>query len=176
MLSAEAKCRWKSNIVALSCTARKLYNILLFNCAIIQIASIVDGFEYTAETVERIAKQFELEMDLSLNEQFDESSLQMENTYIPELPDGTGDVTSFCFAQLHNLIFLLRRRDGKISRIRFGWHEFPCDSVGHRGWPNTPRGRQNVSHRRSAACGRGGCGDRIVRLHRWMLMRFCGWK
>lgn len=28
-------------------------------------------------------------MELSLNERFDESSLQMENTYIPELPDGT---------------------------------------------------------------------------------------
>lgn len=48
------------------------------------------GFEYAPEIVERIGKQFELEMDLSLNERFDESSLQMENTYIPELPDGTG--------------------------------------------------------------------------------------
>lgn len=51
----------------------------------------MDGFEYNAETVEQIGRQFETEMDLSLNEQFDESSLQMENTYIPELPDGTGE-------------------------------------------------------------------------------------
>lgn len=46
---------------------------------------------YTAATVERIGEQFEVEMNLSLNERFDESSLQMENTYIPELPDGTGN-------------------------------------------------------------------------------------
>lgn len=52
----------------------------------------MDGFVYTMETIERIGKQFENEMDLSLNERFEESSLQMENTYIPELPDGTGEL------------------------------------------------------------------------------------
>lgn len=50
----------------------------------------MDGFIYTAETIEEIGIRFEAEMDLSLNERFDESSLQMENTYIPDLPDGTG--------------------------------------------------------------------------------------
>lgn len=48
------------------------------------------GFTFSSEIIERIGHQFEHEMDLSLNEELENSSLQMENTYIPELPDGTG--------------------------------------------------------------------------------------
>lgn len=42
-------------------------------------------------------------MDLSLNESFDESSLQMENTYIPELPDGTGELEFYFFFRPMNI-------------------------------------------------------------------------
>lgn len=38
--------------------------------------------------------QFETEMNLALNEEYDQASLLMENTYIPELPDGTGQYNS----------------------------------------------------------------------------------
>lgn len=56
-------------------------------------------FVFTADTVNRIGKQFELEMDLALNEDTVNSSLQMENTYIPELPDGTGLHGFFFYAK-----------------------------------------------------------------------------
>lgn len=51
---------------------------------------MLNGLFFNEPTLNRIAKQFETEMNLALNEQWDEASVLMENTYIPELPDGTG--------------------------------------------------------------------------------------
>lgn len=42
----------------------------------------------TEEKTEKIDETFKSEMNAALAEQ--SSSLQMENTYIPELPNGTG--------------------------------------------------------------------------------------
>lgn len=53
---------------------------------------MLSGLFINEPTLDRICKQFSTEMDLSLNERFEESSILMENTYIPELPDGTGAV------------------------------------------------------------------------------------
>lgn len=75
-------------------------------------------------TVKRIAEQFETEMELSLNEQHEESSLLMENTYIPELPDGTGKLyilMSNAFKVLSIVVFIFRRH--KISTFR-AWQIF----------------------------------------------------
>lgn len=41
--------------------------------------------------INRVTKQFETEMDLALDDQLDDTSLLCENTYIPELPDGSGE-------------------------------------------------------------------------------------
>lgn len=47
-------------------------------------------------------------MNLALNEQWDESSVLMENTYIPELPDGSGMLAPL-FVMVH--CFSLSRDD-----------------------------------------------------------------
>jgi hexokinase len=47
-------------------------------------------FFLSDETVARIRKVFADEMDIGLKYSLEKSSLQMENTFIPELPDGTG--------------------------------------------------------------------------------------
>lgn len=57
-----------------------------------QINEVLNGLFFNESIVNRIANQFETEMNLALNERFDESSVLMENTYIPELPDGTGSL------------------------------------------------------------------------------------
>ncbi|XP_075167290.1 hexokinase type 2-like [Haematobia irritans] len=51
------------------------------------IENLLEGLQMTDDTLERIRQVFSSEMDLALKMQ--PSSLQMENTYIPELPDGT---------------------------------------------------------------------------------------
>lgn len=51
------------------------------------INAALSGLIFTDSIVEQIKQVFISEMELALNEQ--PSSLQMENTYIPELPDGT---------------------------------------------------------------------------------------
>jgi hexokinase len=46
---------------------------------------------FSSETVEKIRNIFEDEIERGIKSD-KSSSLQMENTYIPELPDGTGKV------------------------------------------------------------------------------------
>lgn len=65
-------------------------HVHLFALFFLQINEVLNGLFFNESIVNRIANQFETEMNLALNEKFDESSLLMENTYIPELPDGTG--------------------------------------------------------------------------------------
>uniref|UniRef100_A0A1I8QEZ0 Phosphotransferase n=1 Tax=Stomoxys calcitrans TaxID=35570 RepID=A0A1I8QEZ0_STOCA len=52
-----------------------------------RIEVMLEGLQLDNDTLERIRQVFRSEMDLALKMQ--PSSLQMENTYIPELPDGT---------------------------------------------------------------------------------------
>lgn len=56
-------------------------------------------------------------MDLSLNEKFEESSILMENTYIPELPDGTenGKFLALDLGGTNFRVILLELENGKIS-------------------------------------------------------------
>lgn len=49
---------------------------------------ILEQLILTREKTEKVGDAFENEMNLALSEK--PSSLQMENTYIPELPNGTG--------------------------------------------------------------------------------------
>lgn len=52
-----------------------------------RVEALLKGLQLDEETLEHIRQVFRDEMDLALRMQ--PSSLQMENTYIPELPDGT---------------------------------------------------------------------------------------
>nr|AHN49716.1 hexokinase-1 [Delia antiqua] len=56
-----------------------------------KVEDIVKRLAFTDAIVERIKQVFISEMELALN--MEPSSLQMENTYIPELPDGTENGT-----------------------------------------------------------------------------------
>lgn len=53
-----------------------------------QITNRLSHMRFSAKTVRAIQKVFKNEMEKGIHQQ--PSSLQMENTYIPELPDGTG--------------------------------------------------------------------------------------
>lgn len=50
--------------------------------------SVLQPLILTREKTDKVAEAFQNEMNLALTEK--PSSLQMENTYIPELPNGTG--------------------------------------------------------------------------------------
>ncbi|XP_005179307.1 hexokinase-1 [Musca domestica] len=52
-----------------------------------RVEALLNGLQLTDDALERIGQVFREEMDLALK--MKPSSLQMENTYIPELPDGT---------------------------------------------------------------------------------------
>lgn len=74
-------------------------------------------------------------MNLSLNEETNDSSLLMENTYIPELPDGSGTLTHTHISSYLLLIYLtLLFRKWKVSCPRFGWNELSGDSIGIGSW------------------------------------------
>lgn len=77
---------------------------------------MLHGFYMDDATVDRVAKQFENEMILSLNEQTDESSLLMENTYIPELPDGSenGKFLALDLGGTNFRVILLELNNGEI--------------------------------------------------------------
>ncbi|KAJ8868872.1 hypothetical protein PR048_030413 [Dryococelus australis] len=62
--------------------------------ACLQISNILSGLYLTGETILRIQDVFISELEDGIHEK--PSSLQMENTYIPELPDSTGQ-SSYCF-------------------------------------------------------------------------------
>lgn len=60
----------------------------------------------------RLAAVFEAEVEAGLREQ--PSSLQMENTYVPELPDGTGKL---CSRSRERLPFRERNKDDSIQYV-----------------------------------------------------------
>lgn len=55
---------------------------------LLQVEEVVDGLRLDADTVLRVRGVFEEEMERGRQDQ--PSSLQMENTFVPELIDGTG--------------------------------------------------------------------------------------
>jgi hexokinase len=55
----------------------------------IQVEEALKKIHLTGAKMLRIKEVFHSEMERGIHEQ--PSSLQMENTYIPELPDGTGN-------------------------------------------------------------------------------------
>lgn len=91
-----------------------------------QITQVLNGLFFNQSTIDRIAKQFETEMNLALNEQFDEASLLMENTYIPELPDGTGAHIIMEISFQFNTIFfsLVNIEQGKFLALDLGGTNF----------------------------------------------------
>lgn len=57
-----------------------------------QILDIVVGLSLTSEAQRRVRRVFESEMELGLaRDPVSTSSLQMENTFLPELCDGSGE-------------------------------------------------------------------------------------
>jgi hexokinase len=54
-----------------------------------QVETALCKVQLTGAKVVRIKEAFHSEMERGIHQQ--PSSLQMENTYIPELPDGTGE-------------------------------------------------------------------------------------
>lgn len=69
--------------------------------------------------VEKILDIFDSEMKLALKEQ--PSSLQMENTYIPELPDGTeeGIFLALDLGGTNFRVLLIELKDGNVVREEF---------------------------------------------------------
>jgi hexokinase len=59
------------------------------NLRFIQVEEAVQKIHLTGAKVLRIKEVFHSEVERGIHEQ--PSSLQMENTYIPELPNGTGN-------------------------------------------------------------------------------------
>jgi hypothetical protein len=59
------------------------------NLCFVQVEKALQKVHLTGAKVERIKEVFRSEMEHGIHEQ--PSSLQMENTYIPELPNGTGN-------------------------------------------------------------------------------------
>jgi len=57
--------------------------------------NLLEKLILTRETTEKVGEAFKNEMNLALSEK--PSSLQMDNTYIPELPNGTG---FYCISRL----------------------------------------------------------------------------
>jgi hexokinase len=55
----------------------------------VQVEEALQKVHLTGAKVEHIREVFHIEMERGIHEQ--PSSLQMENTYIPELPNGTGN-------------------------------------------------------------------------------------
>lgn len=53
-----------------------------------QVESRLSGMVVSGATLRRVGEVFSRELERGLREL--PSSLQMENTYVPELPDGTG--------------------------------------------------------------------------------------
>lgn len=82
-----------------------------------QINEVLNGFFFDEPTVNRIANQFETEMNLALNEQYDDASLLCENTYIPELPDGTenGKFLALDLGGTNFRVILLELNNGTIE-------------------------------------------------------------
>ena len=62
-----------------------------YSCNFSQVNGILEGLIFTTSTMKRIREIFESEMELglALNPKV-KSSLQMANTFIPQLPNGTG--------------------------------------------------------------------------------------
>ena len=60
---------------------------------VLQVETRLADLVLSGDVLRRVADVFEQELDAGLKEQ--PSSLQMENTYVPELPDGTGTYSTF---------------------------------------------------------------------------------
>ena len=52
---------------------------------------MLDGFNLSEEETDRLKTKFNEEVDLGLKHGLEKSSLQMENTYVPDLIDGSED-------------------------------------------------------------------------------------
>lgn len=68
-------------------------------------------------------------MNLALNEQFDESSVLMENTYIPELPDGSehGRFLAMDLGGTNFRVILMELENGKITNEVVKMYEIASD-------------------------------------------------
>ncbi|XP_047112829.1 hexokinase-1-like [Schistocerca piceifrons] len=80
-----------------------------------QIEAALCELQFTMETVKKIGRVFESELEKGIHEE--PSSLQMENTYIPELPDGTekGKFLALDLGGTNFRVILLELDDGKVT-------------------------------------------------------------
>jgi len=94
-----------------------------------KINEVLSGLFFSEPTVKRIANQFEKEMNLALNEQYDEASVLMENTYIPELPDGNeqGKFLALDLGGTNFRVMLMDIENGKIINEVVKMYEIGSD-------------------------------------------------
>lgn len=93
----------------------------------LQIEVHVNPLQLNKETLDKLQSVFENEMELGIRGS--PSSLQMENTYIPELPDGTGKIG--CDRGISLQLFT----NFKPLSIRLGGFEDSVKNVSHTDFP-----------------------------------------
>jgi hexokinase len=76
------------------------------------------------DQIRRVGEAFQYEMSAALDEQMNKSSLQMENTYIPELPDGTeeGTFLALDLGGTNFRVILLELARGQILKEEFKFY------------------------------------------------------
>lgn len=93
-----------------------------FHFLSLQVKESVQNLILSHDKIKLIADTFKSEMMSALNEK--SSSLQMENTYIPELPDGTeeGLFLALDLGGTNFRVILIEMRDGDILREEFKFY------------------------------------------------------
>lgn len=93
-----------------------------------KLIQLTEGLRLSDETVKRVQKVFEDEMNLGLvRNPAKKSSLLMENTYIPELPDGTEDgyYMALDLGGTHCRVILIRLEDGEPKEPFVEYYDVP---------------------------------------------------
>lgn len=95
-----------------------------------KVHEIIKGLELTEEIQERIRQVFESEMILGLTKNSPiTSSLQMENTFLPELCDGSedGDYLALDLGGTNFRVILLHIKSGSIENEEVQYYQVPED-------------------------------------------------
>lgn len=89
------------------------------------VETLLQGLTLTPEILERIQEVFVSEMDLALA--MKPSSLQMENTYIPELPDGTesGTYLAMDLGGTNLRVLLMTLQQGEVTNEIVQYYPLP---------------------------------------------------
>lgn len=83
-----------------------------------EVLQVLDGFVVGPDRASKLKRVFEDELEKGLRGGLQESSLQMENTYVPELTNGTenGSFLALDLGGTNFRVKLIQMKDGKITR------------------------------------------------------------